>query len=59
MNRTHVVPNMYVPAVVFESMTIKHARTTHTRESLHGGTWKNWFVKLGYTSSCPFQKPEC
>ena len=67
MDRTHVVANLSVPAVVFQTMIVGHAQnilsvptaretTAHTRESVHGGNLKNRFS--GYTTGSPFQKPE-
>ena len=51
MDRTHVVANLSVPAVVFQTMIARHAQkiqsvptaretTVHTRESVHGGNLK-------------------
>ena len=69
MDRTHVVANLSVPAVVFQTMIVRHAQkilfvptaretTVHTHESVHGGNRKNVFSRLGYTTGSPFQKPE-
>ena len=69
MDRTHVVANVSVPAVVFQTMIARHAQkipsvptaretTVHTRESVHGGNLKNRFNRLGYTTGSPSLKPE-
>ena len=69
MDRTHVVANLSVPAVVFQTMIVIHAQmilfvpsaretTVHTRESVHGGNLKNRFNRLRYTTGSPFQKPQ-
>ena len=61
MDRTHAVANLFVPAVVFQTMIVRHAQKilfVPTRESVHGGNFKNRFSRLGYTKGSPFQNPE-
>ena len=69
MDRTHVVANLYVHVVVFQTMTVRHARkilfvptakesTVHTRKSGYCGNRKHGFIRLGYTTCSHFKEPE-
>ena len=70
MDRTHVVANLYVPAVAFQTMIMRHITKKTYLCQLQGKTqcilvrvstvemWKKRFSRLGYTTGSHFHKPE-